>query len=194
MFSRLWVRIPVPCTGWTFFTLFGSKIALIFVWTDEKEAEDSPFQVCFYLTRLQCRSRRGIRRWPTSSSTRSRCRSSGPYVRWHLQNWYQEIINHSWVVYFVPYLRYRTQYRVNLAFWSKPKFHLKRQKFLNNYCFASDFIYFIIRNQASFCSFSSFLRFYRQNLQTLAGFEPKTSTLTIIMVMVYLKTVSKQFF
>ena len=35
-FQRLWVRIPAPYTGWTFFTIFVVKIVMMFVWKDRK--------------------------------------------------------------------------------------------------------------------------------------------------------------
>ena len=46
-FLRLWVGIPVPYTGWTFFTLICCKLVLMFVWIrpkiNGKEAGDGPF-------------------------------------------------------------------------------------------------------------------------------------------------------
>ena len=54
VFWRLWVRIPAPYTGWTFFHLF-VVIIVMFVWKDEKhekEAEDGPlkkqFEACIF--------------------------------------------------------------------------------------------------------------------------------------------------
>ena len=46
-FWRSWVRIPVPYTGWAFFTLICCKLVLMFVWKrlkiNEKEVGDGPF-------------------------------------------------------------------------------------------------------------------------------------------------------
>ena len=37
MFRWLWVQIPAPYTGWTFFTLICCKIVMKFVWKDENK-------------------------------------------------------------------------------------------------------------------------------------------------------------
>ena len=46
-FWRSWVRIPVPYTGWTFFTLICCKVGLMFVWKrpklNEKDADMAHF-------------------------------------------------------------------------------------------------------------------------------------------------------
>ena len=46
MFERLWVRIPVPYTGLTFFTLICYKICIVYLKRpniNKKEAGDGPF-------------------------------------------------------------------------------------------------------------------------------------------------------
>ena len=43
MFERLWVRIPAPYTGWTFFTLICCKNCIITIKT-EREAGVGPFK------------------------------------------------------------------------------------------------------------------------------------------------------
>ena len=50
IFQRSWVRIPALYTWWTISTFIWGKIAM-FVWKDEKEAEDCPFFIiCDHVT------------------------------------------------------------------------------------------------------------------------------------------------
>ena len=41
--QRLWVRIPAPCTGWTFFTFIWCKTLFEKTKINEKEAGIAPF-------------------------------------------------------------------------------------------------------------------------------------------------------